>query len=156
MLQRIQSVFLLVVALFALLFPFLPLGSLSVNQVSDNISLLDAYIGPDVPITGTLALFWWPLIILPVVIIALTMYTIFQFNRRMYQVKLGKINMLAHMVMLILSFLFIDGLKETYSNNNFSYGLAIFMPVISLLFILRANRSIIKDEGLVRAADRIR
>lgn len=156
MLQRIQSVFLLVVALFALLFPFLPLGSLSVNQVSESISLLDAHVSPDVLITGNLALFWWPLILLPVVIIILSVYTIFQFKRRMYQVKLGKLNMLAHMVMLILSFLFIDGLKEVYANNDFSYGLAIFMPVISLLFILRANRSIIKDEGLVRAADRIR
>jgi uncharacterized membrane protein len=156
MLQRIQSVFLLVVALFALLFPFLPLGSLSVNQVSENISLLDAHVSPDVLIKGDLALFWWPLILLPVVIIILSVYTIFQFKRRMYQVKLGKLNMLAHMVMLILSFLFIDGLKETYANNDFSYGLAIFMPVVSLLFILRANRSIIKDEGLVRAADRIR
>lgn len=156
MLQRIQTVFLLIVALFALLFPFLPLGSLSVNQVSENISLLDTQIGTDVSITGTLALFWWPLIILPVVIISITVYTIFQFKKRMFQVKLGKINMLAHMVLLILSFLFIDGLKESYANNEFSYGLAIFLPVVSLLFILRANRSIIKDEGLVRAADRIR
>lgn len=156
MLQRIQSVFLLVVALFALLFPFLPLGSLSVNQVSESISLLDAHVSPDVLISGTLALYWWPLILLPVVIIVLSVYTIFQFKRRMYQIKLGKLNMLAHMVMLILSFLFIDGLKEVYENNDFSYGLAIFMPVVSLLFILRANRSIIKDEGLVRAADRIR
>ncbi len=50
----------------------------------------------------------------------------------------------------------IDNIRTQLEHYEVSYGPGIFFPIISLLFILLANRAIRKDENLVRAADRIR
>ena len=156
MIQRIQSIFLLVVVLLAILFPFFSLGSLETALTKQLISAS----GSDVPNAGQLSwhvnILRWALWILPAVIVALTAYTILLYKKRLLQVRMGKANIMVHIVLLVVAFSYIDAIKSAVQHTDFSYGPAIFFPLLSLLLIFRANRSIIKDEGLVRAADRIR
>ena len=155
MLQRVQTVFLFLVFVFSILFVSLPLAyfpaeaatPLRVINYNSFLVLLD--------IQGA-GLMGMSLVILFAMAAFITIFITFQYKRRKQQMRLGKFNMVIHAAMLILAFFFIDSIKAQVNHADFSYGAAIFFPIISLLLILMANRAIRKDEELVRSADRFR
>ncbi len=154
MLQRIQTVYLFLVFVFAILFVMLPIAVPEDPYISLQLSkyqvFFDAYDG----LTGR----WMALllVILFFIVMLLTIATSFFYKKRLVQIKLGKYNMLIHAAMILVSFFMIDSIRTQLDQYEVSYGPGIFFPIISLIFILLANRAIRKDESLVRAADRIR
>ncbi|MEE4176214.1 MAG: DUF4293 domain-containing protein [Bacteroides sp.] len=156
MLQRIQTLYLLLVGIFAILLIFLPLGSFSSEEVRVSLGILGLGYAPGFP--GELPGHWqaFVLLALVLVILVLTFYTIFQYKRRRYQIQLGKFNTLLHMGLIVTAFLFIDQLSGSLTSGTFRYGAGIFLPLVSMVLILLANRAIKKDDELVRSADRIR
>ena len=156
MLQRIQSLYLLMVFVFALLFLSLPLGYVTLEGASYVVRAT----GTDLPERYQEMVsmgFWRPtVIILFFGILILTVYTTFQYKHRLLQVRLGRLNMLIHMGLIISTFFLIDSVKTSVGAVESSYGAGIFFPVASLMFIFLANRAIMKDEKRIRAADRIR
>ena len=42
------------------------------------------------------------------------------------------------------------------SGVEYSLGIGLFLPLLSLILVVMANRSILKDEKLVRSSDRLR
>lgn len=155
MIQRIQTIYLLLVVLFAVLFLLLPLGYGAIDGVSAGIGLL---VGNALT-AGMTAVQGWVmrlLILLAILVIALAVFIIFQYRKRPYQIRLGKINILLHIGILVASFFWLDSIEGKAGLAEFTYGPAIFLPLISMFLILMANRAIAKDERLVRAADRIR
>lgn len=84
-------------------------------------------------------------------------YEIFRYNNRLTQLKLGFANVLLMMAVLGSTVYFIfEG--ETLSANavqgNFEIG--VYLPGLALIFNLLANRFIRRDEQLVRSVDRLR
>lgn len=156
MLQRIQSVYLFLVVLFAVLFFFLPLGLFTPEGVSAAIKLIGRNLAVENMQGDFAGLYRWALKGVSLLIIFLTFFTIFQFRSRLYQIKLCRFNILFHLVQLVISFFYLDHLKDSLAHQPFSYGPAIFFPLASLFLLLMAVRSIKRDEALVRAADRIR
>lgn len=155
MLQRIQSVYLFLVFLFALLFLLFPKGYLEVSGIlyelrSTGISAKES--ADQLESTGFLRFL---VMLLPIVIMALSIYTTFSFKNRVYQIKLGKINILLHVILVVSTFFFLDAIRNHYS-GTFSYGAAVVFPLASMVLILLANRNIRHDENLVRSADRLR
>lgn len=78
---------------------------------------------------------------------------IFNFKKRQTQVVLNRLN-------IILSFV-LFGLfiwKNFELNDSALSGLLYgsFMPLVNVVFMVLANRGVLKDEMLVRAADRLR
>lgn len=155
MLQRIQSVYLFLVFVFAGLFAVLPLAHFSgdtpfiplrIMQYSNFFS--ETAFNP--VWQGVLLIITWAISLL------LTVFMTSQYRNRLLQVKLGKLNILIHVVLILLTFFFIDGLRSQLDAIAYSYGAGVVFPVISLVFILMANKAIKKDESLVRSADRIR
>lgn len=155
MIQRIQSLYLFLVLIFTLLFLFFPLGSL---EIGSDIFIIKTWgISPDSEdvigeysnLPGLVSL------VLAFVVMLLTLFTIFRFKNRLLQIKLGKINILIHMLMVVSAFFFVDSVKKGLE-DFFSYGIAIIFPLLSMIMILMANRAIRKDEQLVRSADRLR
>ncbi len=155
MIQRIQTVYLFLVVVFSLFFLFLPLGHFMVNDSKVLIKSLgqaNEYLdaaGMFVQLAGYIIL------AITFVVMALSVYTTLQYKRRLFQIQLGKVNILLHVIIVVITFFYIDGLKELI-NDTFSYGAAIFFPLLSMIMILMANRAIRKDENMVRAADRLR
>lgn len=153
MLQRIQTVYLIIVFLLAFLFLFLPIGvfgeadGLRVSAVSAFSALY-----PDVS-HGSFQIL---LVFLGLIAAGLSLYTILIYKRRLMQIRLGQFNILLHLGLLVAAFYYLDRVKEQIPGAEFSYGAGIFLPLFSLLLILMANRAIRRDENLVRAADRIR
>ncbi len=156
MLQRIQTVYLFLVFVFAILFVMLPIATLVPEDpyVSLQLSKYRVFFDAHDLVTGR----WMALllIILFFAAILLTIATSFYYRKRLVQIKLGKYNMLVHAAIILVSFFMIDNIRTQLENYEVSYGPGMFFPIISLLFILLANRAIRKDENLVRAADRIR
>ncbi|MBW6477923.1 MAG: DUF4293 domain-containing protein [Bacteroidales bacterium] len=155
MLQRIQTVYLFLVLVFTLLFLFFPLGALDMGATSYVIKTWsvspksEQILGDYNNLLGILSL------ILAFVVMILTVYITLQYKNRLLQIKLGKVNILMHMVMIVSAFFYIDSIKKGME-DFFSYGVAIIFPLLSMILILMANRAIRKDEDLVRSADRLR
>ena len=156
MLQRIQTVYLFLVFVFALLFVMLPIAHVVPEDpfVSLRLSSYPVFFDAHDGLTGR----WMALllVVLFFLTILLTIITSFYYKKRLVQIKLGKYNMLVHAAIILVSFFMIDNIRTQLAAYDVTYGPGIFFPIISLLFILLANRAIRKDERLVRSADRIR
>ncbi len=156
MLQRIQSIYLFLVFVFAILFVMLPLAYFPAEAPEIPFRLSKYNIFYDA--LGDLSGHWIALLLLGLFALGvfLTIYTSFQYKDRLFQIRLGKYNMLVHAAMILVAFFLTDNLRNQVHDAGFSYGPGIFFPIISLIFVLLANRAIKKDEEMVRSADRIR
>jgi hypothetical protein len=155
MLQRIQSVYLLLVFLFAILFAVLPLAHFSGGEPMLSLKLI-TYISFFSETAFSLIWTGWVLIVVWASCLLLTVFMTFQYRKRLFQIKLGKLNMLLHVGLILVTFFFLDGLRNQPDSIELTYGAGVLFPIISLIFILMAIKAIKKDEALVRSADRIR
>ncbi|GAB3860361.1 DUF4293 domain-containing protein [Hymenobacter terrigena] len=157
MIQRIQSVFLLLLALAMLSLLALPLWH-KVDGLTGQELILTAFgfdakgltvpagIGP-VWLIGALA----------AASAALAIFEIFQFRTRMKQLMLGSINLLLITATLGAEFYFqTKGEQLLNIKLEGQVLIAFYLPTLALLLNLLANRFIRRDEQLVRSADRLR
>ena len=157
MIQRIQSVFLLLLALAMLSLLALPLWHKVDGLTNQELTLtafgfdaqgltVPAGIGP-VWLIGALA----------AASAALAFYELFQFRTRMRQLMLGSINLLLITATLGAEFYFqTKGEQLLNIKLEGQVLLAFYLPTLALLLNLLANRFIRRDEQLVRSADRLR
>lgn len=82
-------------------------------------------------------------------------FAIFQYKQRPFQVKLVRIALLVDIVLLVVLFVITDFLKKKLQVTP-DYGIGILFPLISVVFLVLAQRSILKDERLVKSTDRLR
>lgn len=155
MIQRIQTVYLFLVFLLALLFLFFPKGTLDMDGMvyiikSWGIALEEGVEKPDYShFLGIVSL------VMPFIIMILSTYTTFIYKNRLLQIKLGKINIFLHVILVVSTFFYLDVIKKSFS-GEFTYGVAVVFPLLAMIFLLLANRAIRKDEELIRSADRLR
>ncbi len=156
MLQRIQTVYLTIVFIFTMLAVLLPLGNFDFDGVNSALKITGLELPANAP--SELRPGWQSiaLSVLCFVIMGLTVYTVFQYKRRRFQIQLGKVIVLLHMVLVFSAFYYIDFYTEKLSGAAFSHSLAIYLPLISMILVIVANKAIKKDEELVQSADRIR
>ncbi|RLD34408.1 MAG: hypothetical protein DRJ15_02620 [Bacteroidetes bacterium] len=155
MIQRIQSLFLFLVFAISLANYFFPIASfwgdlyvikLGVFGVQEQFQY-DAI---------------WPntilLTVFPGLIGFLAFVTIFIYKRRLVQKRLIRFDLLLSIVYLALIFFYyvpeLETITETYADYINEPG--IYLSIASVLFLILALRFIIKDEKLIRAADRLR
>ncbi len=155
MLQRIQSVYLFLVFVFAILFAVLPIAQFVTDTAGYSLRLLKYRAFFDQTVfyanwTGVLLIILWASILVLIPIMT------FQFKNRLLQIKLGKMNIFLHVLLIMLTFFFIDNISNQVDVVSFNYGPGVIFPVISLIFILMAIKAIKKDEELVRSAGRFR
>jgi len=136
MIQRIQTIFMLIVAfLMAGLFVWFPVLK------NDTGELLFQRSEP---------LFF----ILIFISIALAIIAILNYKKRQHQFVLNRLNILANLTLLgvfVYRSLTVSG--ETLISEK---GIGMFLPILSIVFLVLANRSIKKDEDLVKSVDRLR
>lgn len=156
MLQRIQSLFLLVVVITSTLMFFVPLASF----ISDLIYLkLYAYelvnLTPDSDVQFGFTTIL-PLTVINAGVILLTVVAIFKYKNRVTQIKLVRFTLLLSMLLIVGIFVLYPNIinKSTEAMSDFEIG--AYIPIINLLFLFLANRYILKDEKLIRSVDRLR
>ncbi|MFY0603177.1 MAG: DUF4293 domain-containing protein [Flavobacteriaceae bacterium] len=144
MIQRIQSIYLLAIALIsgALIFVF-NLWSLADGKKE---FVLELFSKPEL----TFKLI--PISFLATSIIAVA--TIFYFKNRQLQFVLGRIIVLINLFLLgLLIYLSLTLPGEAAVSEK---GIGMFLPVIIILLAVLANKAIKKDEDLVKSVDRLR
>ena len=155
MIQRIQTLYLLLAAALMSLTLFLPLATIwqGDHEVVVKTWFADGTVGFKAPLPLYLG------IILSIAT-ALPLVTIFLYKKRMAQIRLC----VSEIVLLIGSAAFIalycyrmcDVLAELMQELNFTLGFAALMPVVAIIPMVLAIRGIARDEALVRSLDRIR
>lgn len=155
MIQRIQSVFLLLLALAMLSLLALPLWH-KVDGLTNQELTLTAF-GFDAKGLPVPAGPVWLIGVLATASAALAIFEIFQFRSRLRQLMLGSINLLLITATLGAEFYFqTKGEQLLNIKLEGQVLIAFYLPTLALLLNLLANRFIRRDEQLVRSADRLR
>lgn len=157
MIQRIQSVFLALIAFLMTFFLFLPIWT-KIDKNSGEELLINSLgmkqMKGDVIISEQGAIYIFLCGFFSVVI---SVISLLSYRHRSRQILLGLINSLLIAIATVSAALLINSSEKLLlpdQRGNFQIGL--FLPVISLVCNMLANRFIRKDENLVRSADRIR
>ena len=84
-------------------------------------------------------------------------YEIFRYKNRLTQLKLGFLNVLFMMVVLGSTVYFVfEGERLSANTIQGDFETGIYLPGVALILNLLANRFIRRDEQLVRSIDRLR
>ena len=153
MIQRIQSIYLLMVAtLNGLLFIF-PLNEIISNNHILSISVMGVF-----EITGEQSVLiadLYPLLVINLVAILLAFVSIFLFKNRKMQMRLTVYNSIVNLSILTLA-LFYTYQIATIHNISLGFSVGLIFPLISAFFSYLAFRAIQKDDNLIKSIDRIR
>lgn len=153
MLQRIQTVYLLIIVVLMIATLFLPLAVL---QQGDALFSFDAT-GLS-SMTGEVVLIYpaWGLFALTAIISIIALVTIFIYKKRMLQVRLCIFNALLMLGFYGFFAFLIWTLKGQMEGAAMSVKFALSFPLVSLILDYLAIRNIGADEALVRSLDRLR
>ncbi|MDO4783387.1 MAG: DUF4293 domain-containing protein [Capnocytophaga felis] len=136
MIQRIQSVYMLIVVVISGILPFVfslytKAGMATFAYKNDIIS------GVLFGVSSFLAI-----------------YSILKFKTRQTQFVLNRLNILINLTLLgIFVYRVLTSSGESLISEK---GVGIFLPVLSIVFLFLANQAIRRDENLVKSADRLR
>ncbi len=154
MLQRIQTVYLLIVAILIGVLYFFPFASFVVDLDMSMYHLSIKGLIPD--IVGTKPVFRaLPLVIIITAIVVISIAIIALFKRRMLQIRLSIVNILLLIGLQSLMLYFVSVSKHQLGGQS-SYSLIFIFPLIAAILSYLAIRRIAKDEALVRSMDRLR
>jgi len=155
MIQRIQSLYLLIATLITGSLFFLTLAEMAtMDKLYElnwrGIYLIEAGESPQLIIPA------WALSILTILATCVSLITIFLFKKRMVQIRLCSLNL--GLLLGLSGMIFYMG--KTASNelgaSELAFKVALVLPLIAMVFVYLAMRAIGKDEALVRSMDRIR
>lgn len=138
MIQRIQSIYLLLVVIACIAYIFVPVGQVKTAEGGFEIWLVKNDI---------------PIMIGAIVVAALAFVSIFLFNNRKNQMKVVLVNIVLSVVLIGL---FLFGLFQYMGIQNYGFKFGAILPVFILLFNMLAYGSIKHDEALVKSMDRLR
>lgn len=161
MIQRIQSIFLLLASLIMIAVLFLPLWSETSSDGTETVSInsFELVYTQNSELTDPEVISakpTWYISVLALIAAIVAMISIFQFRNRLTQMKLGALNSLFMGGTVALIYFFSTKGEPIIPNHQGSFEIGFFIVVAALLFNSLANRFIRKDEKLVRSADRIR
>jgi len=144
MIQRIQTIYLLLAAILSLglLFVF----NLWITVDEQAFFAMDALKSEDLTVK-----------LIPVFFIGsgfLSLITIFKFKNRKLQFVLGRLNILTNLILLgFLVYHLLNLSGETLVSEK---GIGSFLPIVVIVLLAIANKAIKKDEDLVKSVDRLR
>ena len=152
MIQRIQSVYLLVVTMLLIMAMTMPVGQfIAADGVTAyTFKPLGVALGEGNSIST------WGMFVILLLNAIIAFATIFLFRNRMLQVRMTIFN-----IVLLLGYYFVFGaflyfIKGDLANTTFQLGWALCLPAICIILNYLAFRAIFRDEVMVRAADRLR
>ena len=144
MIQRIQTLYLLIAAIFSagLIFVF----NLWENADKSLFYALDGFSSETMMFKFIPVLFFASAL--------LSFIAIFQYKNRQLQFVIGRINILTNLILLgLLIYVSLSLSGETVVSEK---GIGLVIPIVVIFLLVMANRAIKKDEDLVKSVDRLR
>lgn len=152
MIQRIQTVYLLIVAALTAAMLFMPLA---VIQAGDTIFTLDAS-GLSTGTPVELVTPMWALMAIASIITLIAFVAIFLYKKRILQIRLCIFNSLLLIGFYCLLAYYVWSGPGQADLFHFSPRIALGFPLVSLILNYLAIRNIGADEALVRSLERLR
>lgn len=156
MIQRIQSVYLLLAALCAMATLFVPLATFATGAENQLISACGlAFRTCGIAADAETLQRPWGILVCSGLSAVVSLYTIFRYKDRKQQMRFCRFGMAIQAFAVAASgtYIAVFASKHAYT---FSPNAGIALPLLAFVFLWLALRGIRKDEALVRAADRIR
>ncbi|MEY4877531.1 MAG: hypothetical protein RL708_2681 [Bacteroidota bacterium] len=145
MIQRIQTVYLLLASICLALIYFFSLWSCKINVEGNEV------------VIALKANIFLPLLLTLAISFALVILSIFYFKNRKKQIWFCLLSILGVICFLALCYYLITAIiadkKDVVSS---AYSLAVLLPFAALIFITLAIWNIRKDERLIKSLDRLR
>jgi len=144
MIQRIQTIYLLVATALGILLCFMAPAEFLISTQAAGTQSLFSYTE-------------WPLLVISSAIPLLSLVNIFLYKHRILQARINTVNVFLCLGYYAILAFYLWLLHYNFA-ENFHYTLTLWasIPLIDLVLLMMATRRILKDEALVRAADRIR
>ena len=150
MIQRIQTLYLLAVVALGIALIWLPVVQLVTPEDAAELQVYELSALGGAPIQGV-----WGLLVTTILIPLLAHIDIFLYRKRILQARLNIFT-----VMLCLGYYGVLAIYIWLAKMSLGVEWHILpyasFPLVCLILTLMATRRILKDEALVRAADRIR
>lgn len=148
MIQRIQSIWLLLAAFTILCLVFVP--SLGAAASGGYYTLFASGLKLEGVANQATN---YPLLISTVLAGLISLVNIFNFRNRKLQVRIASFNIV---LILALSFWMAQLVRGLDGLTTLDIELGLYLPIVSIIFTFLAIRGIKKDEKLIRSADRLR
>lgn len=152
MIQRLQSIWLLLAGLTVLALLFIPIVVSPQGSIQYEITALGLY-----SVTNgisTLTQTYVPLIALTSIVALVFFGSIFLFKNRKYQKRLITVGVLILLIYSFLSSRYVNDIPGGIDQSTFGNGL--YLPLLAIIFAMLAVRGINNDEKLIKSADRLR
>lgn len=150
MIQRIQTLYLLAVVALGISLVWLPVIQFVTPEEATELQIWELSALGGAPLQGL-----WGLLLTTILIPVLALVDIFLYNKRLLQARLNIFT-----VFLCLGYYGVLAiyiwLAKVSLNLDWHILPSACIPLVCLVLTLMATRRILKDEALVRAADRIR
>ncbi|MCB0429576.1 MAG: DUF4293 domain-containing protein [Flavobacteriales bacterium] len=152
MIQRIQTIYLLLAVAFIMALFYFPLGKMAgdTGEASYFIyGLMEGLEGKVTLLTPFPFGLW-------IVFVLISFATVLFYKNRPRQIFLCRLLWMLVAVGQGVIFFYGYRLAGLFPDRSFKISPVAFLPLVSMLFVVLALRRIHKDEELVRAADRLR
>ena len=137
MIQRIQTVYLALAAIVSGALPFVfPLWTLDGGK--------DFWFMQNIAYAGIFGLS-----------MSIALLSIFSYKKRQHQFVMNRLNMILNLILLglfVYRSLNLSGETPAVSEK----GIGMFLPIVSIVLLVLANKAIKKDDDLVKSVDRLR
>ncbi len=149
MIQRIQSVYLLIVTGLLIASLFIPVGHFI---TSDGIASAFKPLGLSLPDGGFRST--WGMFGILLLSAIISFCTILVFRNRNLQIRLTIFNSILIIAYYVVFLVFMFVLKGP--DGSYHIGLGLFLPMLALILNYMSIRAIYTDEMLIKASDRLR
>jgi hypothetical protein len=153
MIQRIQSLFLLVIPLVIIAMFFFPLATFHSAEASFSLWMTGFIISEG---TTSFNIQTWFIPAIGILLALLAIVVIFLYRNRMMQLKLNRIVSIASILFVAALFFTVDKTVKVTELSTYAYNIGAYLSLVPPFMIYLANSRIRRDEMKVRAADRIR
>jgi hypothetical protein len=158
MIQRIQSVFLLIAFICSILLFFFPLAGIygDTSTYLFYIYKFQNMVPGEVSLFNNLAVI--PLTVINAAIGGLVAWSIFTYNNRILQMRLVRFSIFLDIILIALVFFVFASIIERtlFVTPDYLSEAGIYFPLAALVFLILANRYIVRDERMIRSIDRLR
>jgi len=141
MIQRIQTLWLLIVAIAAFATYTL---TLYIGKVADGTQQIFELANDFI------------LVLVIILLGILAMFCIFLYKKRKLQFKLSVFGVIFSIAFIFLEYIRIENFKKEKLIQTGSYQIGALLPIVMVIFFFMAARGIYKDERLIKSMDRLR
>ncbi|NEN22384.1 DUF4293 domain-containing protein [Cryomorpha ignava] len=158
MIQRVQSIYLVLATLAGAMTFFLPYAHFYANETEVAEFAMFGVFNVQSQVVEMMSPFGFPAWIFGAFAVLIPLISIFLYKKRPVQMRIVRLAYLINLGYIVYLFFAIDAINDQVFDGalDILHHTGFYMPVIAIVFCFLAVRGIKADEALVKSLDRIR